>query len=245
MSVRILILANDPQYSRWLQHRIETFGGAFTALLRDLASVQSGARNLTRLDCDLLIAVLDFRVNEDESSAGLLWLRDTVRSTDAPPLLVIAENGDELSAVQALRLGATDYLPRTLLTADRLVSCLHRCLVPTIAPLGNNVFRNADYDFNRMEDTYSIINNDNGVGEHWLSVYQEHHSVYIFDTFGRDMKILMPEFHARARAQGYSIINANKKYEHEQEANQSDCGLRSLAWLILAESKGIKTATII
>ena len=138
MSVRILILANDPQYSRWLQHRIETFGGAFTALLRDLASVQSGARNLTRLDCDLLIAVLNFRVNEDESSEGLLWLRDTVRSTDAPPLLVIAENGDELSAVQALRMGATDYLPRTLLTADRLVSCLHRCLVPTIAPLGNN-----------------------------------------------------------------------------------------------------------
>ena len=113
------------------------------------------------------------------------------------------------------------------------------------APLGNNVVRNADYDFNRMDGKYSIINNDNGVGEHWLSVYQERHSVYVFDTFGRDMKILMPEFHARARAQGYSIINANKKYEHEQEANQSDCGLRSLAWLILAESKGIKTATLI
>ena len=112
-------------------------------------------------------------------------------------------------------------------------------------PLGNNVIRNADYDFNRMDDKYSIINNDNGVGEHWLAVYQERHSVYVFDTFGRDMKILMPEFHARARTQGYTIINANKKYEHEQEANQSDCGLRSLAWLILAESKGIKTATLI
>ena len=113
------------------------------------------------------------------------------------------------------------------------------------APLGNNVFRNADYEFNRMEDTYSIINNDNGVGEHWLAVYQERHSVYVFDTFGRDMKILMPEFHARARAQGYSIIKANKHYDNEQEANQSDCGLRSLAWLILAQSTGVKTATLV
>jgi hypothetical protein len=113
------------------------------------------------------------------------------------------------------------------------------------APLGNNVFRNADYDFNRMEDTYSIINNDNGVGEHWLAVYQERHSVYVFDTFGRDIKKLMPEFHARGKAQGYSIVNANKHYDNEQEANQSDCGLRSLAWLILAKSKGIKTATLV
>ena len=137
MSVRILILASDPQYSQWLQHRIESFGGAFTALQRDLASVQSGARNLTRMDCDLLITVLDFRSNDDDVSPGQLWLRDTVRSTDAPPLLVIAENGDELSAVMALRLGATDYLPRNMLTADRLISCLQRCLIPVGTTISN------------------------------------------------------------------------------------------------------------
>ena len=112
-------------------------------------------------------------------------------------------------------------------------------------PLDDNVMRNADYDFNKMDGEYSIINNDNGAGEHWLAVYQEGSSVYVFDTFGRDIKTLMPEFHARARTQGYNIIKANKKYEHEQGVKQNDCGLRSLAWLILAKSKGIRFARLI
>ena len=112
-------------------------------------------------------------------------------------------------------------------------------------PLGNNVMRNADYDFTRMDGKYSIINTDNGVGEHWLSVYQDHNNVYVWDSFGRDIKKLMPEFAKRAKVEGYNIITANKRYDHEQEATQNDCGLRSLAWLILAKSKGIKTATLV
>ena len=33
-------------------------------------------------------------------------------------------------------------------------------------PLGNNVVRNADYDFKRMNGKYGIINIDNGPGIH-------------------------------------------------------------------------------
>ena len=112
-------------------------------------------------------------------------------------------------------------------------------------PLGNNVIRNADYDFDKMDGEYSIINTDNGQGIHWLAVYQEHDKVYVFDTFGRDIKKLMPEFHARGKAQGYTIVKANKHYDHEQKATQNDCGLRSLAWLILAKSKGVRFARLI
>ena len=65
-------------------------------------------------------------------------------------------------------------------------------------PLGDNVMRYADYDFEEIHGEYSIINNDNGQGEHWLSVYQEHNKVYVFDTFGRDIKTLMPDFAKRA-----------------------------------------------
>jgi hypothetical protein len=49
----------------------------------------------------------------------------------------------------------------------------------------------------------------------------------------------MPEFHKRARTNGYIIFKANSKYDREQEEVQNDCGLRSLAWLILTQSKGI------
>ena len=112
-------------------------------------------------------------------------------------------------------------------------------------PLGDNVFRNSDYDFNQMHGKYSIVNTDNGIGIHWVSVYQEHDKVYVWDSFGRDIKKLMSEFCMRARTQGYTIVKANKRYDHEQETNQSDCGLRSLAWLLLCESKGVKTATLV
>lgn len=106
-------------------------------------------------------------------------------------------------------------------------------------PLKNNVMRNADYDFYKMSNQYSIVNTDNNEGVHWVGVYQERNNVYVFDTFGRNIISLMPEFHKRARTNGYIIFKANGKYEHEQEDVQNDCGLRSLAWLILTHSKGI------
>ena len=106
-------------------------------------------------------------------------------------------------------------------------------------PLGHNVMRNSDYAFEDMHGEYSIVNTDNGTGIHWTSVYQEHDKVYVFDTFGRDIKKLMPEFAKRSRTNGYIIVNANSKYDHEQEDVQNDCGLRSMAWLILTHSKGI------
>ena len=112
-------------------------------------------------------------------------------------------------------------------------------------PLGNNVMRNADYSFNNMDGKYSIVNTDNGVGEHWVSVYQERNNVFVFDTFGRKINILMPEFEKRARINGYIVYNANKKYEREQKEEQNDCGLRCLAWLILTHSKGIKTVLLL
>ncbi len=64
----------------------------------------------------------------------------------------------------------------------------------------------ATYDFDKMGDEYSIINTDNAEGVHWTSVYQEHNKVYVFDTFGRDIKKLMPEFAKRAKMEGYNII---------------------------------------
>jgi hypothetical protein len=106
-------------------------------------------------------------------------------------------------------------------------------------PLKNNVMRNADYDFDRMHGQYSIVNTDNNEGVHWVGVYQEHNNVFVFDTFGRSIIKLMPEFHKRARTNGYIIFKANSKYDREQEEVQNDCGLRCLAWLILTQSKGI------
>lgn len=133
MTVRILIAADDPTYSRWLQHRIESLGETFTTVITRPAALLRPDKRVTRLDCELLVAVLDFNGDEDATPAGIRWLSGLARTPDAAPLLVVAEGGNELTAVQALRLGAHDYLPRHLLTPERLFASLHRCLV-AIAP---------------------------------------------------------------------------------------------------------------
>jgi CheY-like chemotaxis protein len=135
VTVRILIAADDPTYGRWLQHRIESLGETFAAVITRPAALQRPDKRLTRLDCELLVAVLDFNAAEGDESPGISWLRALGRASDATPLLVVAEGGTELTAVQALRLGAHDYLPRQLLTPERLFESLHRCLV-AIAPQG-------------------------------------------------------------------------------------------------------------
>ncbi len=72
-------------------------------------------------DPDLVLLSLPFGDAPDEPrSAGLEWLRRLRTLGGCPPIIVIASAGSELSAVRALRLGAVDYLPKRLVTPERL-----------------------------------------------------------------------------------------------------------------------------
>ena len=51
---------------------------------------------------------------------GLGHLRHFRARDTAPPVIAIAEEGNELTAVRAIQLGALDYLPKRLLTPERL-----------------------------------------------------------------------------------------------------------------------------
>jgi serine/threonine protein kinase len=65
---------------------------------------------------------------------GLDMLRMAQASKYCPPIVVIAAGGNELSAVQAMRDGAVDYLPRPLLNAQRLANALRSALRPPRLP---------------------------------------------------------------------------------------------------------------
>jgi len=145
VTVRILIAADDPTYSRWLQHRIESLGDTFAAVVTRPAALQRTDKRITRLDCELLVAVLDFNSTADQDSPGIVWLRSMGRAAEATPILVVADGGNELAAVQALRLGAQDYLPKQLLTPELLFNSLHRCLV-AIAPQAPGAANNLPRD---------------------------------------------------------------------------------------------------
>ncbi len=124
---RLLVAATDAQYGRWLVHRIETLREDCAGECVDFDEFRRRRSSLTLRDADLLVLVLDFAA-DGASSMGLDWLRKLKEQPGLPPVLAIAENGDELAAVRALRLGATDYLPRAAVSPATLAVSIDYCL---------------------------------------------------------------------------------------------------------------------
>src|SRR5262249_57979233 len=57
---------------------------------------------------------------EVPEAEGLTVLRRLREQPATPAVIAVAEEGNELTAVRALQLGAVDYLPKRLLTPERL-----------------------------------------------------------------------------------------------------------------------------
>jgi CheY-like chemotaxis protein len=120
MRARLLIVERDLRYGEWLRHHLGVLCPDATVSLLDMRELMLRYDSLTHKDYDLLILSASFGASPDEHAEGLDLLRQLRRRTDFPAAIVIAESGDELTAVRALRLGALDYLPKRLLTPQRL-----------------------------------------------------------------------------------------------------------------------------
>jgi eukaryotic-like serine/threonine-protein kinase len=121
MKARLLIVDRDARYREWLCQHLSVLypEGIITAI--GIGEFREHHASLTREDCDLVVLVAPFGASpEDPGSEGLEWLRSLRERASFPPIITIAEDGNELTAVRALQLGAADYLPKRLLTADRL-----------------------------------------------------------------------------------------------------------------------------
>jgi hypothetical protein len=88
---------------------------------------------------------------------------------------------------------------------------------------------------------YFIVNTDksNQPGTHWCAIYADHKSniMYVFDSFDRQTSKLLHDVDLNAKQQHFTV----RKGEHdiEQLDAQSDCGPRSMSWLILVKKYGI------
>jgi CheY-like chemotaxis protein len=129
MRARLLIVERDLRYGEWLRHHLSVLCPDATVSLLDMTELLLRFDSLTHREFDLLILSADFGATDDAQPAeGLDLLRQMRRRTDFPAALVIAEGGDELIAVRALRLGALDYLPKRLLTPQRLNAAVRTTL---------------------------------------------------------------------------------------------------------------------
>jgi DNA-binding NarL/FixJ family response regulator len=125
MADRLLIASRDARFGEWLRHYIGTFRPYDRIEIFDAARLSSGAPAIAQQDTGILLVHTDFAPDAEGNSGEQLSLLQKISSTPGrPAIVVIAENGDELTAVQSMRSGVDDYLPRDLLTKERLADVL-------------------------------------------------------------------------------------------------------------------------
>ncbi len=126
---RILVVDRDPKYREWLRLHLGILypeAAVSTLAPEELDAGRGGEEGRSH---DTLILGADFGSGPEEARPeGLRLLRKLQTGEAPPPIIVLAERGDELAAVQAIRAGAADYLPKRLLKPLRLKASLDEVL---------------------------------------------------------------------------------------------------------------------
>jgi CheY-like chemotaxis protein len=117
----LLVADDDGRYGQWLGHHLGVFCPDSTVTVLDLAGFERWCESDAGRDWDIVLVTASFGSSpEDPKSRGLELLRNLRGRVIFPAVITIAEDGNELTAVRALQLGAVDYLPKRLLTPERL-----------------------------------------------------------------------------------------------------------------------------
>jgi CheY-like chemotaxis protein len=126
---RVLVVDDDVRYSEWLRHHLDVLCPQASVSMLNLAEFERWCTMFSGRDCDLLMLAANFGTSpEDAAAQGLTLLRRLREQPATPAVIALAENGNELTAVRALQLGAVDYLPKRLVTPERLSTAVRVAL---------------------------------------------------------------------------------------------------------------------
>jgi DNA-binding response OmpR family regulator len=117
----VLVVDRDAKYREWLRLHLGVVCPEAAVGAIDLTEFEPWSALVKGRECDVLILAAAFGVSpEDPEAHGLDLLRKLRSRNVASAVIALAEDGNELTAVRALQLGAADYLPKRLLTPERL-----------------------------------------------------------------------------------------------------------------------------
>jgi DNA-binding response OmpR family regulator len=126
---RVLVVDDDVRYSEWLRHHLDVLCPQASVSMLNLAEFERWCTMFSGRDCDLLMLAANFGASpEDAAAHGLTLLRRLREQPATPAVIALAEHGNELTAVRALQLGAVDYLPKRLITPERLSTAVRVAL---------------------------------------------------------------------------------------------------------------------
>ena len=126
---RLLVVDDDRRYGEWLRHHLDVLCPEASVSMLNLEEFRRWCSTFSGRDCDLLMLSASFGASpEDPAAQGLTLLRRLREQPASPAVIALAEEGNELTAVRALQLGAVDYLPKRLLTPERLSTAVRVAL---------------------------------------------------------------------------------------------------------------------
>ena len=121
MPSRLLVVDRDSRYAEWLCHHLEALCPDATVTSVTIHGLDRLQETLSDHNCDVLMVAAPFGSSpEDPEALGIELLRQLREQSSTPPVIIVAEEGNELTAVRALQLGAVDYIPKRLMTPERL-----------------------------------------------------------------------------------------------------------------------------
>ncbi len=118
---KFLIIEDDSKYALWLQHTVASGWPADSIVIMDWTSFGRVRTAMTVRDYDIVLLAMKFDEGiEEPTTDSFDWIRKLRSQPGFPEMVIVAEGGSELSAIRTLRLGAADYLPKRLITPQRL-----------------------------------------------------------------------------------------------------------------------------
>ncbi len=121
---KVLVVEEDSRTRTWLVHMITSVLSKADVDLGRANDFQQLLDKLARDRLDLLVLGLKLSGGGGVGESSFEHLQRVLAMAKCPPVIVIGEGGDELDAVRAMKLGATNFIPKRLLAQDVMSEAL-------------------------------------------------------------------------------------------------------------------------
>jgi serine/threonine protein kinase len=160
---RILILEPDGKVrSTLLRYAVKGWQGASVQSTSE--TLADALYDLERLKSfDVLLVGCDFSADGTADNPTLQALRAVAADPRNPAVILLTDKGSEYTAVQAMKSGAFDYVPKAVLGREQVLGAIQRALLHRRAMLGSRdatvtgVVRLFGYDMRRCLATHDNV----------------------------------------------------------------------------------------
>src|SRR6185312_17015075 len=117
------VVGGDTKRLQWLTHHVTSHWPNAQVTTVSSEEAASWNRLIAERPPDAVILQADFA---DEAAADMVLahLTQMLRAQPALYCILLADNGGEMSAVRALKIGAKDYLPLARISRDSLLAAI-------------------------------------------------------------------------------------------------------------------------